>query len=62
MTEALTRTLFVIVGMIITNYLMENPTILSNYGINLPPSNIYIDTALSLVPLLLGKALLSPDI
>ena len=62
MTEALTRTLFVIVGMIATNYLMENPTILSNYGINLPPSNIYTDTALSLVPLLLGKALLSPDI
>ena len=62
MTEALTRSLFVVVGMIVTNYLMENPTILSNYGINLPSSNIYTDTALSLVPLLLGKALLSPDI
>jgi hypothetical protein len=62
MTEALTRTLFVVVGMIVTNYLMENPTILSNYGINLPSSNIYTDTALSLLPLLLGKALLSPDI
>lgn len=60
--ESTYRTLLVVVGIVGVNYLISNPNILKKYGIDVPSTNIYTSTAVSLVPFLLTKALLSPDI
>ena len=60
--EAFYRTILVIVGIVLVNYLISNPEILGKYGIDVPSTNLYTSTAVSLVPFVLSKALLSPDI
>lgn len=60
--ESTYRTILIVVGIVIVNYLISNPQILKNYGIDVPETNIYTSTAVSLVPFLLTKSLLSPDI
>lgn len=60
--EGIYRTIMVIVGIVAVNYLISNPEILNNYGIEVPSTNIYTSTAISLIPFIVTKALLSPDI
>jgi hypothetical protein len=62
MVEAFYRTILVIVGIVAVNYLISKPEILGKYGIEVPSTNLYTSTAVSLVPFVLSKALLSPDI
>lgn len=60
--EALTRTIFVIVGIVLTNYLVNNPEILEKYGIVIPEGDINVQTGITLLPFLVIKSLLSPDV
>lgn len=60
--EGFYRTLLVIVGIVIVNYLISNPQVLGKYGIDVPKTNVYSNTLFSLMPFLFTKALLAPDI
>ena len=60
--EGIYRTVLVIVGIVLVNYLIFNPAVLESYGIEVPSTNIYTSTAISLVPFLMTKSLLSPDV
>lgn len=60
--EAFYRSVLVIVGIVSINYLISNPQILGKYGINIPDTNLYTSSAVSLIPFVLSKALFSPDI
>jgi len=60
--DGIYNTILVIVGIVVINYLITNPEILKQYGIDIPRTNRYATTFLSLMPFLATKALLSPDI
>lgn len=60
--DSVYQTTLVILSIVVINYLLSNPTMLSNYGINLPKTDSYTNSALSLVPFFLIKSLLLPDV
>ena len=60
--EGIYRSVLVIVGIVLVNYLISNPEVLEAYGIEVPKTDIYTSTAISLIPFLMTKSLLSPDI
>lgn len=60
--DSVYQTTLVILSIVVINYLLSNPTMLSKYGINLPKTDSYTNSALSLVPFFLIKSLLLPDV
>lgn len=60
--EGFYRTILIIVGIVVVNYLISNPKTLESLGFEVPSTNLYTSTAISLVPFLLTKALLSSDV
>ena len=60
--EGIFRTIMIIVGIVLVNYLISNPQILNKYGIEIPDTNMYTSTAISLLPFLIMKSLFAPDI
>jgi riboflavin transporter FmnP len=51
-TESLTRSLVIIGGIILLNYLFANPTLLNNFGITFDIKNIQGDFSIALVSLI----------
>ncbi|ADO67399.1 hypothetical protein crov365 [Cafeteria roenbergensis virus] len=60
--EGVYRSVLVIVGIVMVNYFISNPEILNQYNIEVPSTNIYTSSAVSLIPFLMTKSLLSPDV